>query len=227
MPATSEPTPAASLPSVDEIRLARTILEGTRDVVCVSGTGSGKTLTFWMPLLFRPRGIQVVITPLNILGAQTKQQLDSLGISAIAIRGETATQQNIENILNLQYRVVAVSPEVALKPRGIFERVWRSPQFVSHLISVVWDEAHLIKTWSSFRKELGEAYLLWNVLTTSIPYLLPSATLPENVLHDVLDMAVSASTTSISSGDPTTVRTCTLQSGRFATRCQATRTWSS
>ncbi|KAI9064977.1 P-loop containing nucleoside triphosphate hydrolase protein [Trametes sanguinea] len=190
MPATSESPPAAGVPSVDEIRcktsdslgrvpclwqceVARMILEGTRDVVCVSGTGSGKTLTFWMPLLFRPGGIQVIITPLNILGAQTKQQLDSLGISAIAIRGETATQQNIEDIISLRYRVVAVSPEVALKPRGVFERVWRSQQFVAHLISV----------------ELGEVYLLRNVLTSNIPYLLPSATLPENVLHDVLDMA--------------------------------------
>lgn len=72
------------------------MLQGSRDVICISGTGSGKTLTFWMPLLFRPQGVQVIITPLNILGTQTQQQLQSYGISAIAIRGETATYANIE-----------------------------------------------------------------------------------------------------------------------------------
>ncbi|CDO76692.1 hypothetical protein BN946_scf184975.g1 [Trametes cinnabarina] len=197
--------PASSVPSIEDIRqktaeclgrrpciwqcrVAQAILERTRDVVCISGTGSGKTLTFWMPLLFRSGGIQVVITPLNILGTQTKVQLERLGISAIAIRGETATSENIEDIITLKYRVVAVSPEVALKHNGIFERVWRSHEFMSHLISVVWDEAHLIKAWASFRKELGEAYRLRNVLTTKVPYLLPSATLPDDVLNNVLDL---------------------------------------
>ena len=26
-------------------------------------TGLGKTLTFWMPLIFQPQGIQIVVTP--------------------------------------------------------------------------------------------------------------------------------------------------------------------
>ncbi|CDO72245.1 hypothetical protein BN946_scf184970.g97 [Trametes cinnabarina] len=142
-----------------------------------------------MPMLFRPEGIQIVITPLNILGAQTKAQLDALGISAIAIRGETATYANIEAIIALQFRVIAVSPEIALNPRGVFERVWRSMAFVSRIISIVWDEAHLLKAWSSFRPDLGDASRLRNVLSPNIPYLLPSATLPEAVLGDVLDIA--------------------------------------
>ncbi|KAI0738168.1 hypothetical protein C8Q80DRAFT_1060062, partial [Daedaleopsis nitida] len=57
-------------PYLWQCHAAIALLKGDRDVVCISGTGSGKTLTFWIPLLFRPNGIQVIITPLNILGTQ-------------------------------------------------------------------------------------------------------------------------------------------------------------
>ncbi|KAJ7701238.1 hypothetical protein B0H17DRAFT_924702, partial [Mycena rosella] len=43
--------------------VAEAILKRDGDVVCISATGSGKTLTFWLPLLFRPNGIQLVISP--------------------------------------------------------------------------------------------------------------------------------------------------------------------
>ncbi|KAJ7240892.1 hypothetical protein C8J57DRAFT_958654, partial [Mycena rebaudengoi] len=48
------------------------ILKRDGDVVCISATGSGKTLTFWLPLLFKPDGIQIVISPLNILRQQNR-----------------------------------------------------------------------------------------------------------------------------------------------------------
>ncbi|KAG2341413.1 hypothetical protein BDR05DRAFT_888309, partial [Suillus weaverae] len=38
-----------------------------QDVVSISATSSDKILTFWMLLLFHPQGIQVIVTPLNIL----------------------------------------------------------------------------------------------------------------------------------------------------------------
>jgi ATP-dependent DNA helicase RecQ len=42
------------------------LLKNDKDVVSISATGSGKSLTFWMPLLFIPEAVQIVITPLNI-----------------------------------------------------------------------------------------------------------------------------------------------------------------
>ena len=62
----------------------------------ISATGSGKTLTFWMPLLFRPQGIQIVVAPLNILGTQNVRNLQKSGISAIALSGETAMPENFK-----------------------------------------------------------------------------------------------------------------------------------
>lgn len=107
------PPGASELPTVEEIRrktllhfkrrpclwqceVTRAILRGDRDVVCISGTGSGKTLTFWMPLLFRPEGIQVIVTPLNILGGQNTKQLADFGVRAIAICAKTATPKNFQ-----------------------------------------------------------------------------------------------------------------------------------
>ena len=33
-----------------------------RDTICIAGTDMGKTVLFWLPLLFRPTGIQIVVT---------------------------------------------------------------------------------------------------------------------------------------------------------------------
>ena len=51
----------------------------------------GKTLMFWMPLLFRPKGsIQIIVTPLNILGKQNIDQLQNAGFRG----ANTATAEN-------------------------------------------------------------------------------------------------------------------------------------
>ncbi|RPD65582.1 P-loop containing nucleoside triphosphate hydrolase protein [Lentinus tigrinus ALCF2SS1-7] len=170
-----------------EVVLAQ--LEGKQDVVCISGTGSGKTLVFWMPLLFHPDGIQVVVTPLNVLGSQNKRKLEEVDIPAINVTSDTSTSSNIEEILAFKYRVVMVNPEIAFKPRGVFERIWKSAAFMSRVISIVWDKAHLIKGWSSFRPELGQASMLRELMCMPKHFLLASATMPEEVLSDVLKIA--------------------------------------
>ncbi|KAJ3482846.1 hypothetical protein NLI96_g6698 [Meripilus lineatus] len=96
-----------------QLKIAEAILKRDKDVVCIAGTGSGKTLTFWMPLLFRD-GIQIVMTPLNILGVQSVAELNGHGIPAISIYSETATPQNSKDIESGKYRVVVIYPEVAL-----------------------------------------------------------------------------------------------------------------
>ena len=54
----------------------------------------GKTLTFWIPLLFCPNGIQIIVTPLNQLGKQQVEDLESMGMQAIAINADTANKNN-------------------------------------------------------------------------------------------------------------------------------------
>jgi len=60
----------------------------------------GKTLTFWLPLLFCPTGIQIVVTPLNQLGQQNVDSLQLASIQSIAINAETATWDNFRVSMN-------------------------------------------------------------------------------------------------------------------------------
>jgi superfamily II DNA helicase RecQ len=83
-------------PCLWQIKVVEAILRRDGDVVCISATGSAKTLTFWLPLLFKANGIQLVIGPLNILGDQNVAQLGEMGIKGISITSETATYQNFQ-----------------------------------------------------------------------------------------------------------------------------------
>ncbi|KAJ3476192.1 hypothetical protein NLI96_g11327 [Meripilus lineatus] len=65
-------------------------------------------------------------------------------MSAIAISGDTATAENIQEIVDLKHRVVVVNPEVAFKDGGVFGRVWKDQAFTSKIISVIWDEGHCV-----------------------------------------------------------------------------------
>lgn len=77
-----------------------------QDTICIAPTGAGKTLTFWLPLLFSTDNVVVVVTPLNILGAQNREKLKKLGISAIAIDGENATDVNVTVRLLLLFALI-------------------------------------------------------------------------------------------------------------------------
>lgn len=74
--------------------MVQALLKNNKDVVSIAATGSGKTLTFWMPLLFVPEAIHIVVTPLNILGKQNVETLAKVGIKAISITAESATAEN-------------------------------------------------------------------------------------------------------------------------------------
>ncbi|KAI5996708.1 P-loop containing nucleoside triphosphate hydrolase protein [Pisolithus albus] len=124
-------------PCLWQVRVAQAFLKGNQDIVCIAGTSMGKTLTFWMPLLFRPKALQIIVTPLNQLG---KQQVDCL-------------EGDIEA---LEYRVIIVSPEQLMKPGGMFEALLKKKEFVNHIMGIILDEAHCITTWGAFRPEYRE-----------------------------------------------------------------------
>ena len=81
-------------PCLWQIKVAEAILQGDKDVLCIAGTGMGKLLTFWIPLLFWSDGIQIVVTPLNLLGKQNIEGLAKANISVISISSETVTPAN-------------------------------------------------------------------------------------------------------------------------------------
>lgn len=83
-------------PCLLQMKVCRAFLEGDKHIVCSAATGFGKTLTFFMPLLFSTDGIIVIVTALNILGKQNIEQLAAVGISGIAISSENATEKSFK-----------------------------------------------------------------------------------------------------------------------------------
>ncbi|KAG1896740.1 uncharacterized protein F5891DRAFT_906803, partial [Suillus fuscotomentosus] len=53
-------------PCLWQLKVAQALLKGDSDVICTAGTGMGKTLGFWLPLLFHDGGIQIIVTPLKV-----------------------------------------------------------------------------------------------------------------------------------------------------------------
>ena len=87
-------------PCLWQVKVALATLKGDKHVVSIARTGSGKTLTFWMPLLLCYDGIIIVVVPLNLLAKQNVDQLSRVGIPAIVITGETATDDNFKVSIN-------------------------------------------------------------------------------------------------------------------------------
>ncbi len=99
-------------PCLWQIKVTEEILKG-KDVVSIAGTGMGKTLTFWMPILFRPQGhLQIVVTPLNILGKQNVEILAKAGLRGIFIGADTATSENFQVCYCCLYTCLLLNPSI-------------------------------------------------------------------------------------------------------------------
>ncbi|KAF8883921.1 hypothetical protein CPB84DRAFT_1686093, partial [Gymnopilus junonius] len=96
-----------------------------KDCITLAHTGSGKTLTFWAPLLFNDNGIIIMVTALNILGDQNAAELAGLCISAVNITAETATDSLFKEIEAGKHQVIIVNPEKILNDSH-FNCLWEN-----------------------------------------------------------------------------------------------------
>ncbi|KIK32775.1 hypothetical protein CY34DRAFT_27154 [Suillus luteus UH-Slu-Lm8-n1] len=130
-----------------------------KDIITIAPTGAGKTLTFWIPLLFNNDSIVIFITALNGLGDQ--------------------------NIKELQQLVIIVSPELVINDR-CFDDLWRVRDFTAHLFNITIDEGHCISQWGKdFRPEYSQLGKLCWLLLLHVPFHVVSATLPAHILKDI------------------------------------------
>src|SRR5882762_9364836 len=99
-----------------------------KNVFTFAPTGAGKTLSFWILLLFNDNGIQILVTPLNILGDKNAREIaDLFDISAVNVTAEMATnvlfkvrrthvlvfsgtKTPFQEIKILKYQVIVVNP---------------------------------------------------------------------------------------------------------------------
>ena len=58
-----------------------------KSIVSISATGSGKTMTFWLPMLLK-EGITFIVTPLKSLGSQVSDKSIQKGFPSVSITAE-------------------------------------------------------------------------------------------------------------------------------------------
>ncbi|KIJ09295.1 hypothetical protein PAXINDRAFT_17613 [Paxillus involutus ATCC 200175] len=142
-----------------------------RNMITVAPTGAGKTLTFWIPLLFNGDGISIIITALNGLGDQNIAELKQLGIPA--------------DIEEHKYRVIIMSPELITHNKHV-SALWNSKRFIARIFNITIDEGHCISEWGKeFRPEYSQLGRLRWILPPHIPFHIASATMPPRILKDV------------------------------------------
>jgi superfamily II DNA helicase RecQ len=79
-------------PYIWQIEVVHKVLEGV-DVMTIAVTGSGKSLCYWMVLLYVKYGIVFLVTPLKLLGKQFVKMLERNQLCAMSITTANATNE--------------------------------------------------------------------------------------------------------------------------------------
>ena len=114
-----------------------------RDVLSVAPTGSGKSISYWVPAV-ATGGLTLVVSPLIALMKDQVDRLRSLGVAAGFINSTLERQLQVRQLEEAEegwLRLLYVAPERFSRP-GFLERVGRL-----RIGRLVVDEAHCISSW--------------------------------------------------------------------------------
>ncbi|KAJ7078525.1 hypothetical protein C8R43DRAFT_1177902, partial [Mycena crocata] len=108
-----------------------------------------------------------------------------MGLSAVAVNGDTYSNDIHKEIQEFKHRVIITSPDMCLK-HDKFRQLLNTPAFAKMIAAFVIDEAHCISQWGDdFRTEYAELGTLRAFVPSHVPFMFASATLPPLVLAEV------------------------------------------
>jgi ATP-dependent DNA helicase RecQ len=118
------------------------MLEG-RDVLSVAPTGSGKSISYWVPAAV-DGGLTMVVSPLIALMKDQVDRLTQHGVPATFINSSVERAEQVDRLRRAvagEYRLLFLAPERLGRP-GFMDRLAELK-----VRRVVVDEAHCISTW--------------------------------------------------------------------------------
>ena len=114
-----------------------------RDVLSVAPTGSGKSISYWVPAVIGG-GLTMVVSPLIALMKDQVDRLTERGVAATFINSSVERTEQVERLRRAiagDYRLLFLAPERLGRP-GFMDRLAEL-----RVRRVVVDEAHCISTW--------------------------------------------------------------------------------
>jgi len=114
-----------------------------RDVLSVAPTGSGKSISYWVPAVV-DGGVTMVVSPLIALMKDQVDRLTERDVAATFINSSVERSEQADRLRKAiagDYRLLFLAPERLGRP-GFMERLAEL-----HVRRIVVDEAHCISTW--------------------------------------------------------------------------------
>ena len=114
-----------------------------RDVLCVAPTGSGKSISYWVPAVV-DGGLTLVVSPLIALMKDQVDRLTERGVAATFVNSSVEPfeqRERLRRALVGDYRLLFLAPERLARP-GFVDQLARL-----RIGRIVVDEAHCISTW--------------------------------------------------------------------------------
>lgn len=157
------------------------------DCILIARCGWGKTLVYFLPLVFWNNCIIVVISPLKVLMHEQLKKLQAVGISSISLDGDMVFHSDlVEQLASGRYRAVFMTPEFIFCKNSRVMDLWTMDGWQSRLQAVVIDEAHCVSTWgTTFRESYIRLGELRAKVRPGVAFVAVSATLPNGILEDL------------------------------------------
>ncbi|KAJ6533362.1 P-loop containing nucleoside triphosphate hydrolase protein [Mycena sp. CBHHK59/15] len=181
---------------IHQIDTGQNVLKGISTILDVP-TGGGKTLAYWYPLFYywapgnTDENCQKIILVVGLLTALMQSQASRLavkGVPAVAITSARIINDNyLQDVGDNKYCIVFVSPEMVITSK-FQDLVLSSKAFSENIICQVIDEGHGISKWGNddFRPEFSQLHILLGRLPSGLPVVVGSATMPRDVILDIL-----------------------------------------